>query len=88
MLSCLYNQVHITEHVWTVGTCPTTILLSTVTMCECVYVNGSTEGNCKEDLHHIRLVDLYAPRELIWERVAPSYTGVTQLSDWLELHAI
>ena len=28
--------VHIKEHVWTVGTCPTTILLSAVTMCECV----------------------------------------------------
>ena len=28
--------VHIKEHVWTVGTCPTTILLSTITMCECV----------------------------------------------------
>ena len=28
--------VHIKEHVWTVGTCPTTILLSAVTTCECV----------------------------------------------------
>ena len=28
--------VHIKEHVWTVRTCPTTILLSAVTMCECV----------------------------------------------------
>ena len=28
--------VHIKEHVWTIGTCPTTILLSAVTMCECV----------------------------------------------------
>lgn len=26
------------------------------------------------------------PVELMWERVAPSYTGVTQNSDWLELH--
>ena len=24
------------EHVWTIRTCPTTILLSAVTMCECV----------------------------------------------------
>ena len=30
--------VHIKEHVWTVGTCPTTILLSTVNMCECVWM--------------------------------------------------
>ena len=28
------------------------------------------------------------PRELIWERVAPSHTGVTQLSDWPELQAM
>ena len=44
------------------GTCPTTILLSTITMCECVCVNGSTEGDCKEDLCRMRLVDLYAPQ--------------------------
>ena len=25
-------------------------------------MNGSTEGDCKEDLHHMRLVDLYAPQ--------------------------
>ena len=30
--------VHIKEHVWTIGTCPTTILLSTVNMCECVWM--------------------------------------------------
>ena len=28
--------VHIKEHVWTIGKCPTTVLLSAVTMCECV----------------------------------------------------
>ena len=28
--------------------------------CVSVCVNGSTEGNCKEDLRHMRLVDLYA----------------------------
>ena len=28
------------------------------------------------------------PRDLIWERVAPSHTGVTQLSDWPGLHAM
>ena len=27
-----------------------------------VCVNGSTEGDCKEDLCHLRLVDLYAPQ--------------------------
>ena len=80
--------VHIKEHVWTIGTCPTTILLSTITMCECV---------C--EWQHWRLVkkricgtwDLRTcmlPRELIWERVAPSHTGVTQLSDWPELQAM
>ena len=47
VLSCLYDWVYIKEHVWTVGTCPTTILLSTVTMCMSVCMNGSTEGDCK-----------------------------------------
>ena len=78
--------VHIKENVWTIGTCPTTILLSTVTMYECVCVNGSTEGNCKEDLCSLWLAHLYAPQRVIWERVAPSHTGMTQLSDWPELH--
>ena len=54
--------------------------------CLSVCVNGSTEGNCKEDLCHLWLADLYAPKEFIWERVAPSHTGMTQLSDWPELH--
>ena len=36
----------------------------------------------------MRLVDLYAPRELIWERAAPSDTGKTQLSCLPELHNI
>ena len=36
----------------------------------------------------MRLANLYAPRELIWERVAPSHTGMTQQSDWPELHNI
>ena len=30
--------------------------------CVNVCVNGSTEGNCKEDLCRMRLVDLYAPQ--------------------------
>ena len=30
--------------------------------CESVCVNGSTEGDCKEDLHCMRLVDLYTPQ--------------------------
>ena len=54
--------VHIKEHVWTVGTCLTTVLLSTVTMCMSVCVNGSTEGLWKEDLRCMRLADLYAPQ--------------------------
>ena len=45
---------------WTIGTCQTTVLLSAVTMCECV--NGSTEGDCKEDMCCLWLVDLYAPK--------------------------
>ena len=30
--------------------------------CVSVCVNGSTEGNCKEDLCHLLLADLYAPQ--------------------------
>ena len=33
-------------------------------------------------------MDLYALRVLIWERVAPSHTGVTHLSDWPEMHVM
>ena len=42
--------VHIKEHVWTVGTCPTTILLSAVTMCECVYEWQQWRRLYQEDL--------------------------------------
>ena len=30
--------------------------------CVSACVNGNTEGDCKEDLHCMRLVDLYAPQ--------------------------
>ena len=43
--------VHIKEHVWTVGTCPTTILLSAVTMCACVCEWQQWRRLYQEDLH-------------------------------------
>ena len=43
--------VHIEEHVWTIGTCPTTILLSVVTMCECVCEWQQWRQLYQEDLH-------------------------------------
>ena len=43
--------VHIKEHVWTIGTCPTTIFLSAVTMCECVYEWQQWRRLYQEDLH-------------------------------------
>ena len=43
--------VHIKEHVWTVGTCPITILLSAVTMCECVCEWQQWRQLYQEDLH-------------------------------------
>ena len=55
MPSYLYDQVHIKEYMWTVRTCPPTILH--VSMC----VNCSTEGHCKEDLCHMQPLDLYVP---------------------------
>ena len=43
--------VHIKEHVWTVRTCPTTILLSAVTTCECVCEWQQWRRLYQEDLH-------------------------------------
>ena len=51
-------------------------------------MNDSTEGDCKEDLHHMRLVDLYAPQGVDLGELAPSHTDVRQLSSWPELHAM
>ena len=76
------------RHVWTIRTCPTTILLSTVTMCMSVCMNGSTEGNCKRgSVPHEACGPVCSPGVDL-ERVAPSHTGVTQLSGWPELHNI
>ena len=55
-------------------------------VCECV--NGSTEGDCKRICAIWGLQTCMLPRELILERVAPSHTGMTQLSDWAELYNI
>ena len=72
--------VHIKEHVCTVGTCPTTILLSTVNMCECVWMAALKAVGKKRICAACGLWTCMLPRELIWERVAPSHTGMTQLS--------
>ena len=57
--------------------------------CVSVCVNGSTEGNYKKRICAAWGLWTYMlPRELNWERVAPSHTGVIQLSDWPELHAM
>ena len=34
----------------------------------------------------MRRVDLMLPRALIWERMAPSHTGVTEYSFWSEVY--
>ena len=60
--------VHIKEHVWTTGTCPTTILLSA--MSECVNECCIERPYKKEVLPHMRLQTFMLPRELIWEGVA------------------
>ena len=61
--------VHIQEHVWTIGTCPTTILLSAMSdhVNECCI----ERLNEKEVLPHMRWQVCMLPRELIWEGVAP-----------------
>ena len=57
--------VHIKEHVWTIRTCPTTILLSA--MNECVNEYCIKRQNKKEALPHMRWQTCMLPRELIWE---------------------
>ena len=134
--------VHIKEHVWAIGTCPTTILLSAVIMCEQWWIQGDAAGvhpppwvqilsfwhtnflKCS----HLRSwhspmrsapphgkswiyywwvcvwmaamkvivprasvcclshATCMLPRKLIWERVAPSHTCMTQWK-WLALAA-
>ena len=71
--------VHIKEHVWTVGTCPTTILLSAVTMCECVCEWQQWRRLYQEDLCAAwGMWPVCSPGSWSGERVAPSHTSVTQ----------
>ena len=70
---CLYDWCT-KKNVWSIGTCPITILLSTMN----VRVEAMKAVAIK-DLWHLWLADLYAPQGVDLEKVAPFYTGVTQL---------
>ena len=73
----VYVTVHIKEHMWSIRTSPTTILLSA--MSECVGECCTERLNDKEILPHIRWQACVLPRELIWEEVAPPHNnGMTQ----------
>ena len=68
--------VNIKEHVWSIGTCPTTILLSA--MGECVS-ECCTERLKIGILPHMRWWTCMLPRELILDGVAPPQeNGMTQ----------
>ena len=58
--------VHIKEYMWSVRTCPTTILLSAVREC----VSAALKGWMIEVLPHMRWQACMLPRELTWEEVA------------------
>ena len=81
--------LHIKEHVWTIGTCPTTILLSAVTMCECASEWQQWRQLYQEDLHAawgIRLV--CSPGSQSGWGWLPLILAWHSQSDWPWLHII
>ena len=75
--------MHIKEHMWTIGTCPTTILLSAMSECvnECYIERSNDRGTASYEM-----ANLYAPQGVDLGGMAPlKKSGMTQYENkWLE----